>query len=295
MDINQPQGAVTPVQVDGQNTQPWNPPDNGFSLDDLFPVDAAPQASSQPQQPVEAEPQTPAQPVVAPQEPFIRTQTGTVYRTLEDAVKGTEEKDRIIAQFRQQVQSLQGIDPIKTPLQPVSGDPREASFKRLVDAATKGDAAGYINEITDIQNRNLSQYAPLLAEVARERAVRSLETATPAIRQFLQSPSYTETLQAFPRLAQAIQASEADPGMADQLGELYQIAATAAQGRRVPELVRTAATQPVAQTLNPRPTLQPSTPTPQVVRQAQPDLSTKEGRAAIIAQFESTGGRDRVF
>ncbi len=290
----QPQGAVIPQSVD--QTPVWNPPGDGFSLDDLFPVDPASQAPSQPQTPAVAEPQLPAPPAVTPPSgPFIQTQTGTVYRTPEDAVKGIEEKDRIIAQFRQQVMQLQGIDPIKQPITSPNANPNEATFKKLVAAAEKGDANEYMNTIAQFQDQRLSQYAPLLAEVARERAVRSLEPAVPAIRQFLSSPTYQETLQAFPRLAQAIQASEADPNMADQLGELYQIAATAAQGRRVPELVRTAATQPVAQTLNPRPTLQPSTPTPQVVTNVQPDLSTAAGRKAIIERFESAGGRDRVF
>lgn len=293
MDPNSQPGTQNPIPnspVAADTSWMSSQPGADFDLDALFPNPEVP-LQAPPQAPAAPQPQAPAQ---AP-EVFLKTATGTVYKTPEEAVRGTEEKDRVIAQLRAQVAASQGVDPLKKSNQEPPSDPRVAYFKELASAAEKGDAASYLDTLGRIQDARLAPYAPLLAEVARERAVRKLESEMPAARQFLQSSTYNETLDALPRLKEAITMSENDPNMADQLKELYKIAALSAQGMRTSELVRTAAANNPVQPVASRPTLTASTPTPTPVVTAQPDLTTSAGRKAIIAQFEANGGRDRIF
>ena len=82
-------------------------PGGDYSLDDIFGDN-----SSTPTTDVPTPTETPAPLATTPAEPVIKTKTGTVYKTLGDAVEGIEHKDALIAQLRDQVKKNTGADPL---------------------------------------------------------------------------------------------------------------------------------------------------------------------------------------
>lgn len=272
-----------------------------ISLDDLFPNPDEPTTAQPVPKPAVAQP--------AADEVFIRANTGTVYRTKEDAVRGTEEKDRIIEQLRGEVTQLKGTDPLKKANQVVATTPEPdpfdqaagQMFDRLVDAVQRGDKRAYIETQMEINRAAMSPYAPIIAEVARERAVRQLETKSKGVREFLASSDYEEVLGQIPALKQAIEVSESNPDLAtSQLPQLYELAFYSSLGRRAPDLVR-AAVQAAPTPEPARPTMQTTTPSlPQagdsrdLSGQSEDQLlKTPDGRKFIIEQFERSGSADR--
>lgn len=253
-------------------------PGGDLNLDELFPNPEVHTTISR-QEPAAVSQTPPAVP-----QDFIVTQTGTRYRSIEDTVKGIEEKDRIIAELRAAKAAELGHDPLRrTPEAPVK-DPRQEVFERLSKAAHAANAQDYIDILQEITRQTMAPYAPMIAEVGREKAIRSVSAETPQIREFVGSADYRAVLERRPRLAQAISAAESDPNLVDQLQEFYSLAYSEAVARRVPEIARAAQT---AQPPNPRPTLSSTTPTPgntpgQPGRINESMLYSREGRKAIM-------------
>jgi hypothetical protein len=251
----------------------------------------------------ELAPQTPpvappaAQPPVEPQ-PFLKTATGTVYKTVEDAVRGTEEKDRVISKLREEAKAREGQDPLHrqpAPQTPKSfrEDPSQL-FDRLAEAVTKNDKVGYADTLARFQQESLAPYAPLLNEVSREKAIRELESSNRGIREFLGSSDYQATLEALPLLANAIQWAEQTPEAAiQQLPSLYRTAYLTSLGMKAPTLIANAAQQAAVQAppQPQRPTLQPGNPglQPSFQPNVTPSLDTTEGRKAIIDSGRQRG------
>ncbi len=276
-------------------------PGGDLSLDDLFPNPENPPQSDAP-------PASDPPPQAAPDpEYFLRTNTGTVYKTPEDAVKGTEEKDRVIAQLRSEVASIKGTDPLKkTPA--TGGQPQvdesltrnpKKFFGDLVAAANAGDAEAYANTLARFQMELLQPYSPLMADVSRERAVRSADSENKGVREFIGSREYSEVLEQLPALKQAIEAAEADPQYAGYLPQYYKTAYLASLGSRMPAIIESAKQTPAPQI--PRPTLVGSTPNlpaepaSPAFRSTAAALASKDGRRAIIEQFEKSGAADKPW
>jgi hypothetical protein len=253
-------------------------PGGDSDLDQLFPnPEGQPQAT-----PVPQAPQTPAAP-----EWFLESSTGTKYKSKEDAIKGIADKDQYIAKLRQELEEVKKPAVAEKP----APDPMEAAFDDLVAAANKGDKRGYMNKLAEIQLANLAPYAPLLGEVARERALRAAEAETHGVYDFAGSAEMSVYLENRPTLRQAIELASRNPQVPqEQLKELYQIAYEAALGRKAPDLVRNAAVA-VAPPVPTRPTLTTSTPTlsPAGTNPAQASLYSHEGRRAIIDRAEQRG------
>ena len=289
--------------IDGAAPANWfaDSPGGDLSLDDLFPNPETTPQDAPPPPPVEATPQPSADTV------FLKTSTGTVYNSQEAAVQGTEEKDRLIAQMRQELTSYRGTDPLKKTPATGGQPPVDESLTRnpkkffgdLVSAANAGDAEAYAKTLAQFQMELLSPYAPLLADVARERATRSAETANKGVREFIGSREYSEVLEQLPALKQAIEVAEADPQYAGYLEQYYKTAYLASLGARMPAIVEAAKATPAPQ--NPRPTLASSTPTPPAepggptFRSANDALKSPEGRKLIIEQFEKSGAADKIW
>jgi len=234
----------------------WNPPDNGLTLDDLFPnPELPPQGGA-------AVTQTPAQQTQP--EYFLKASTGTVYRTPEDAVRGTEEKDRTIERQKAQLAELQSKLQPQHPQEP-QVDFADQAYDKLAAAAQKGDKRAYIAALAEVQMATLSQFAPALTGVYEQQAITSNEAEVKDFRGWLSGPEYTRTLEQFPALANAISVAKSDPRAAGQLGEFYKLAYRAYAGDpgRINETQTQLARNSAAPAPTPtRPTLQANVPTP---------------------------------
>lgn len=222
-------------------------PGGDLNLDDLFPNPETRLQAPPPQQP--PAPQTPP----APPAPFIRTQTGTVYNSAEDTIRGIEEKDRIIAELRASKAAEIGADPLKRPASPE--DPNAAIFKRLAKAAEAGNSEDYVNTLRELTLQTLAPYGPMIAEAGREKVLRAAASTHPGLRDFVGSAEYTGVLERNPLLREAIGRAEADPQAVGQLQEFYRLAYSDAVASRGPSVILQTPPTP-----NPRPTLTHSTP-----------------------------------
>lgn len=259
-----------------------------LSLDDVF---GNPDLS--PNDPNHPQPVTPTEPVAPPTqtvEPFLRTASGTVYKSAADAAQGVQHKDELIARLRQEAIERTGIDPVTG--QPVNRkqDPPKSYtqdskkfIEDLANAAKANDSDAYAKVQAQFIQDVLSPWAPALTTLARTQAVESVSQSIPEFRQFMGSDHYKETVEQFPLLKDAIAQSEGNPSASAQLSQLYQM--TFALASKKPEVVRAAA-QPI-----PRPTVS-STSLPSVPQSgstAAPDMGTIEGRKALIEQQERAG------
>jgi hypothetical protein len=286
-----PNVPLTPLQSQQGN---WmaDAPGGDLDLDSLFPNP-------------ELVPQTPTQaPAVVPQAPpapewYLDSDTGTKYRTREEAARGLAEKDRYITKLRQELEATKPTQP-QTPQAPAgySQNP-DKLFDDLVASAQKGDKRAYAETLGAYQREQIANvlgpYADLLGEVSREQAIRQAESETHGVRDFVGSPDFTAYLESRPILKQAIEFSMSNPQAASQGKELLQIAFEASQGRKVPEIARTVAAQSAAPPQPIRPTLGTSTPTPPAgvfTNQVQPNLYSREGRKAILERGQSRGLQD---
>lgn len=278
-DPNEPQR----VPMSHSQTAGWldGAPGGDLNLDDLFPnpetrLQNAPSATVVPPQ---APPQTPPA-------PFLKTATGTVYNSVEDAIRGTEEKDRIIAQLRATKAAELGADPLKR--QPEPEDPKKVLFQRLAKAAQEGDYSTYVDTLSQVTQQTLAPYAPYIAEVGREKVIRTAAIENPALREFVGGAEYQAVMERRPRLAEAIRNAEMNPDYVGQLEEFYSLAYSDAVSHRAPAVVVAPATP------NPRPTLSQTTPTPQpplpgggYINEQQ--LYSREGRKAILENGRARG------
>lgn len=259
-----------------------------LNLDDVFGNPDLTQNDPNASQPV-TPPTEVAQPS-QPAEPFLRTASGTIYKSAEDAAQGVQHKDELIARLRQEAIERTGIDPVSG--QPVvrRQDPPKSytqDRKRFIDdlanAAKSNDYDAYGKVQEQFVQDVLSPYAPILATLARSQAVESVSQSIPEFRQFVGSTDYTETLERHPILKDAIATSEGNPSASGQVAQLYRMAFELASKK--PEIVRAQA-QPI-----PRPTVSSiSLPSiPQNGSNAAPDMGTIEGRKAIIEAQERGG------
>lgn len=262
-----------------------------MSFEDIDALSQDPAAQPQAPPAAPTEPQAPA-----PREPFLRTSTGTVYNTQEEADRGFSEKDRQIDSARQWAIAMTGYDPISgkparaTPYTEETNYVREPEkfYDDLSAAAQKGDKRAYA-----AINLKLLQdaYAPVLTQSAKSAALENAERARPGLRKFIGTQKYTEYLDQVPLLQQAIQAAESRPEMGAQLTDLFVLTYDGASGRSMPEILKTARAQAVVPA-NPaptRPTLQPVSQPAGGTPSGPPDMSTPEGRKAIIDGAKSRG------
>jgi len=291
-------------QVSGSNFLA-DAPFGDLSFSELFPPEGAttPAAGQTPTPPV--------QPAVTPPEEtfFIKTGTGTVYKDRDSAIKGIEEKDRVIEQLRQRSALEHGVDPITN--QPVHlpsgpGSPQAPSnylqsrgqyLKDLASAVTSQDGDAYFNAQAKFVTDLLAPVIPVITSFAKQQAVAQVGTEFKDFGDFLTSDAYKQTLMDVPDLKQAIETAEGDPILAARLPGYYRLAYLASQGRRLPELLKEASKPPSPQPG--RPTIGASTMTPPQTVSIGTDLNealgSSAGRKAIIEQFEGSGAAKLVW
>lgn len=311
------EGSAAPAEIPGGD----------FTFSDLFRSDeggvveptTAPQA--EPGAPT-TDPNAPATTPTATQEMQnafeLRTTTGTVYKSIEDAKQGIEHKDTLINQLRQFAIQNTGVDPltgqqVSLPqnMQAPQGRPQapketsyladpDAYFRDLYSAYEKNDQQAYLTvQQKLIDERTQAQFAPvmpLIQNMAKQSAIAQASSEVKEIAGFVGNQQYQETLQRFPSLAQAIAVSEQDFRYAQQLPDLYKMVYQLNQAARLPELIKQqtqAATPP--QNNQPRPTAQPShiTPPPTTPQSGAPsNLLNPEARKSVIEAFEQSGKAD---
>lgn len=250
-----------------------------------------------------------------PQEPFLKAEH-TVYNTPDDAIRGTNEKDRIISyvnQNREQITAATGVDPMtgravsSGPPEPqANGAPSsyienpENYVRDLQSAASKNDskafAAIHQRMVDEELDRRLAPLAPLVSTLAKRNAIEEIGANQEGFGQFLSGPEYSKVLESVPVLQGAIKFAENEMEAHGQLPELYRLAYLASQGQRAtgnsgapaPVVAPVPAPVPPAR---PRTTTRPATMTPPTAPGAvSPGLDTPEGRAEIIRQAEGNSG-----
>jgi len=302
---NRAQLAAAQAQTVGTGDFLGQAPGADIDLDQLFPNPENPATQQQAQAPEQPAAQQPAA------EPFLKAETGTVYATREDAIRGVTEKDRVIAELRARIQERDGVDPLRkgtqTQTQPATTSPKgyleepEKFYDDLASAAASSDKRRYFQATDRLVEEKLSQLlgplAPLMNEVAHEKALRESEKRAQGSREYVGGEDYQALIAQFPILQDAIKLSESNPVLgAAQLDQLYALATLASQGKKASEIARTALqavpqAQPTTVQSQPRSTIQASSSTPgqpvPVVNMRNSDqlLRTHEGRQAIIDRF----------
>jgi len=266
-------------------------PGGDLSLDDIFGEESSTSTTvvNNPNEPATATPTT------TPSGPFLKTKTGTVYKSVEDAVEGIEHKDTLIAQLREQVKQRSGVDPLaaqrstSTPSTSYN-DNKQQYFADIAKAVDNKDTEAYYAAQQKLVLDSLGFLSPTITSLSKANAERVVSEQIPEFKGFLASEQYARISEESPLLADAIRSAEANPAAANQLPELYRIAYLANQGRRVPELIQSVRTEnpPVQQ----RPTVQSTPLAPPAttgVPTVQPSLDTAAGRKALIEQMEGKG------
>lgn len=276
---------------------------SSLTWDELFPagVDPAAQGATTPQGGTQPQSQAPATqtPATASASPVIQTKTGTVYKTIDDATKGIEHKDTVIADMRQRYILATGIDPLtgQPAMQGVGVhqptnymQDKKRFFDDLSSAASKNDVDGVWNAQTKLIFDALAPLAPVMGNLAKQQAVEQLSSEIPDVREFMASDNYKKALTETPDLQAAIASAESNYEHYGRLPGLYKVAYRVSQGLRLPEILRSqapaSASQPVRQTTA------ASTLTPTTQTGFAPSLYTKEGRKALQAQLEAKGVAD---
>lgn len=283
-------------------------PGGDLGFDDLFgdqpvsdPVTAAQTTDPAGVPPTQTSP-APQAPVAPNPTPFeIKTGTGTVYKTVEDTIRGIEQKDTLIENLRSQLALRTGVDPItQQPLRfdaPQSSAPQVPNYSQdaqkymedLVAAAESNDPSRYAQVQQKFLLDTLAPISGIITDAAKKSAVEQIATKYSDFNTVRATPEFSAVLEENPELKEAIGLAESDYRFHSRLPGLYKIAYEAAQGRRVPELVRQQTA--VVQTPTPqpaRPTTSPS-PLPPPEPGVRPDIRTAEGRKAMIAQMEAQG------
>lgn len=297
--------SVSPTQGQPTQGEAWNPPGGDALLDDLFPNDE-PQVNTSP---APAAPQAPAEPAAPPQPPepppfVLETKTGTRYRNIEEAVRGTEQKDELIRNLRNAVVQLSGVDPVNGRAVPQEPQSYLANPQRyvedLAEAAEKKDWARYAGVqaryIGEVNAAQLGAYLPAVQEAGRMRAMEQVSGDIDSFRHFYHSPAYAEILDKHPELREIISFAETNPQYGDRLPGLYRAVYELAAGRNSTSAPATP--QPV-HSPQPRPTLTSSTqlPPPATGSQLLPGsvdelMRTSAGRQQIIKMAQDRGVED---
>ncbi len=264
-----------------------------LSLDDVFPnpelTSTTASTTSQVAEPTQTQ---------VASEPFMKTSSGTVYKTVEDAIKGTEHKDELIRKLREQAIAQTGIDPVTN--QPVrqqqqntqqytnyTQDP-DRFLKDLTDAAESKDTKAYVRVQQKLVEDTMSPYANLIADFSKMKAVEQVTSEIPDFRDFLKSEDYQKTLDENVPLKTALSVAEANPAHSGDLAQFYKMAYKLnAADRKLPQALRA---QTQTQTVRPTVTSTATLPPPSNgMRHEQPSLATSEGRKALLAQMDTAG------
>lgn len=322
------EGAVTELAPVAENSAElqteWNPPVGDEDFDSLFSRVGADGESLADSNAITADPTTetaePAEPVKATPEPSrfeLKTSTGTVYKTAEDAVKGIEAKDQLINQLRSMVAAVTGEDPLskagvkpgKTTSQVAKSYLQES--RKFAEDLTKAAELGQRDDNWDPYRNTLGQfvyeivqsavgpYMPVVQNVGKQQALESVSKEVPEFRKFYGSEEYLKVLEERPKLASYIQNLEGNPTMQEDLAEVYRMTWDHSQVRKLPELVKQHQEPPKPTPRMPQQVVsRPSLNVPdqgRTITPSKPSLSTPEGRRAIIEEAERRGLADVQF
>lgn len=308
----------------------WNPPTGDDDFDSLFQRTGIDGESITNSNAISAEPTTAPEepaPQVQPETPEptrfeLKTKTGTVYKSMEDTVKGIETKDRTIDQLRSMIAAVTGEDPLSksgikpgqttAPQKPVSYLQDDVRFAQdLTQAAEMGqktnDWKAYRNTlgqfVYEVVQSAVGPYMPVVQNVGKQQALENVSKDIPDFRNFYGTKEYQEVLERRPRLASYIQTLEGNPTMQEDLAEQFRDVWNDHQVKRLVELAAKPA--PVSQNPTPRMPMQPTRtsdfkhePNDGMRHQrpaSKPSLATPEGRKAIIEDLERRGLADVHF
>lgn len=308
----------------------WNPPGGDADFDSFFSG-----VGKQGEEVADSNAIPPVEPTTEPTEPVVqatpeppkapefslKTSTGTVYKTPEDAVRGIEQKDQLISQLRSMVSAVTGEDPLRkagaVPGQTVQ-TPQPISYLRdsrryaedLTKAADVGQKTGNWDAYRNVQaqlqfevtQQAVGPYMPVVQNVGRQQAMDEVSRSVPEFRNFYGSDAYNKVLESRPKLASFIQLAETQPTLQEELKELYHSVYDSAQAAKLPELVKQHQT-PSNPTPTPRmpiaPVSRPSLNVPDQGRTStpapKPGLQTSAQRQALIKQLQDKGVEDFVF
>jgi hypothetical protein len=302
----------------------------GGEPQNVTPTTSAPTTPETPQAPTTPDPsaiQTPDQqtPVTNTSEQLsqafeLKTKTGTVYKSMDDAVQGIEHKDTLISQLRQFAMERTGIDPLTgqpvAPQQPYLQHQQQPQvqpqqqqgylnnpqqyFQDLYQAYQNNNPEAYFAaQQRLIEEKLQAEYAPyvgMLMEQSKTNAVAKVTNEVQDFGKFYNSNSYRETLQKFPALANAIAVSENNAQYVGQLGDLYKMVHQLHQAATLPELIKQQqqAAIPPQQV---RPTTQTTAITPPQTMSVprNPNLTNADQRRAVIEAFENSGKADATW
>lgn len=311
-----------PESTPGRSVSMTDAPGGDFSFDTLFPGEegiASPESPSATGEPTPAQPaatSTPEQPAVP--EFFLKTPTGTVYRTREEAEQGYAHKDTLLETMRTQLTQLTGVDPLTgkvregyqqpqqryQPQQHSQPEPLNYAanpqkyYEDLTEAVSNQDSGTYARIQAKFMEDYLAPIVPTITAVARTNAQQEVTGQLPDFHQVSSSQQYRDVLADLPDLKQAIEFAESNPAMSHKLPGFYRTAYWAAKGRMTPDLVQQAARQAQTATVPTtptRPAMQTSTMTPPQQQSARPSMQTSAGRKQLIAEAEAKGVLDRLF
>lgn len=328
--------APVPPPLEQQHTDPgsqgWNPPTGDEDFDSLFQrlgVDGEnitnsntvpTELTTAAEEPAPQVPETPASP--EPSKFELKTKTGTIYKTAEDAVKGIETKDRTIEQLRSMIAAVTGEDPLsKTGIKPgtTNAPQKPVSYlqdrRRFAQDLTKAAELGQKEDQWDPYGNVLGQYVyeivqsavgpyiPVVQKVGRQEALEAVAKNVPEFRDFYGSQAYQKVLEQRPKLAGYIKNLEGNATMQEDLAEQYLDVWNDHQVHRLAELASRPA--PAPQNPTPRTPLQPRTqmefkqePNDGMRRNqapTKPSMATAAGRKAIIEALEQKGLADIPF
>lgn len=158
-------------------------------------------------------------------------------------------------------------------------------FDDLVKAVETRQPEKYLAAQQRLILETLAPYAPAIQAFGRQQAIEEVASDIKDAREFLGSQAYTKAIETLPVLGDAIRAAEQNPQLQMQLPQLYRTAYYVAQGLNLPELLKAQAAPPAPATPPARPTMGATTLTPPTQTAPQEDLSTTEGRKAIIERL----------
>ena len=267
------------------------------TLNQLFPSDSPtstasvqPQATPEPQQTVLAPVQSPTN------EEYLAGESSR-YKTREAATQGLNEKDRLIAQLRQQYSLATGVDPItKQPLAQRAPAPDENYLSNPDKYLKDLSAAKSAQDLTRVQTKlvldTLQPLQPLITSSAKQQALEQTKSQYQDFGSFYGSQEYTQVLEKTPSLKEAIDMAEGDYRFHNRLPDLYSTAYLVRNGMRLPQVLQEQAARPQPQaTPAPRQSVTPTTPPPPAPS-SPIGLNSPEARKALIAQFEGQQGFD---
>lgn len=272
-------------------------------------VEGSQPTTAQSEQPSQPQPEPQAQ----PQSNFEIRAGQTVYRSIEDAQRGIEHKDSLIAQLRSYAIQQTGVDPVtgqrigqpqgqqhSQAAQPQATDylqNPDKLFEDLQSAVQAGDKRAYAqawDRLIEQKTQSMfGQYLPVIQEFARSQAMNETVQKVPEFNKFYGSQDYQKVLQENPVLWQGIYNAEQNTQMAGQLPELYRLAYQLHNARTLEQRLQQA--QPATPTPSPNTQVRP-TATPQQMSPAIQHSNTSnwrldaDARKALIAQYEQQHG-----